>query len=115
MTLTYSNPRLSAVFEDWPHGAHRTRATFTVESKDGKGQRAVRVTIDPKTGRESAPKTLTYGRQARIVDGDNNRTYLAMLTEFGHISIMRADMKFSEEAIFEKDPRYAAVRAFFNP
>lgn len=114
MSLTYSNPRLEAVIENWPSGSKRTTATFRVESHASRGERATRTTIDPRTGRPSAAKVLTFSRKCRIVDGDNGRTYLIRLTEYGHISIMRSDMQLQEESIFETDPRYAAVAALFD-
>lgn len=80
-------------------------ATFSIE-QDGKRERAVRVT----TGK---PTKLTYAIKSRIVDGDDGRTYIANLTAYGHVSIMRGDMKFSEEAIFEGDSRYQGVLNLF--
>lgn len=114
MALEYSNSRREAVMDNWPSGKHRVQATFKIETKAGKGERATRTTINPKTNRPNATKTLTYARKARIVDGDDGRTYLAMLTQHGHISIMRGDMTFSEESIFPTDPRYQAIFALFN-
>lgn len=104
---TYSNPRMSATIEGWPSGSKRVTATFTIETHPKRGQRAVRVT----TGK---PVCGTYSPQVRIVDGDDGRTYIANLTIYGHISIMRGDMKFSHEAVFERDPGYAAALALFN-
>lgn len=113
MTTTYSNPRMEAVITDWPHGAQCTTATFRIE-QGARGERGVRVTIDPKTGKPSAPKTLTYARKARIVDGDDGRTYIAELTSYGFISIMRGDMKFqAEDAIFDRDERHADLLKMF--
>ena len=106
MTLIYSNPRLSALIHDWPSGKHRVDARFTIE-QNGKGERGVRVT----TG---AAKTLTYARKARIVDGDDGRTYIAELTMYGHVSIMRGDFKFQQEAIHPEDARYPAVLDLFS-
>ena len=102
----YSNPRLRAVIENWPHGKQRVTATFYIEYVIGKGERAVRVT----TG---APKKLTYARKARIVDGDDGRTYIAELTAYRHITIMHGNMKYSHESVFENDPRYPAMLALF--
>ena len=102
---TYSNPRMNAVIENWPNGANRVTAVFFIEQTK-RGERAVRVT----TG---APKKLTYAVKSRIVDGDDGRTYIAELTAYGHITIMRGDMKFNEESIFERDSRYAEMRALF--
>lgn len=103
---TYSNPRMSAVIENWPHGAKRVTATFSIEKDPKRGERAVRTT----TG---APKKLTFACKMRIVDGDDGRTYIAALTDYGHITIWRGDMKFNEETIFEREERYPALRALF--
>ena len=103
--LTYSNPRMRAVIENWPSGSKRVTAQFDIEQSK-RGERALRQT----TG---ATKMLTYSKMARIVDGSDGSTYIANLTEFGHISIMRGDMKFSQESIFERDPRYADALELF--
>jgi hypothetical protein len=113
MTRTYSNPRKEAVIENWPIGAKRTTATFNIGYVNGRGERASRYTIDPKTGKPSAPKLLTYAKQARIVDGDDGKTYIINLTEFGHISVFQGNMQYNEEAIFPTDARYAEVLALF--
>jgi hypothetical protein len=109
---TYTNPRLSATIADWPYGSMRTTATFEIE-QTSRGERGTRITIDPKSGRPTARKVLTYATKARIVDGDDGRTYIAELTAFWYVSIMRGDMKISEEAIFNDDPRYPDLLALF--
>jgi hypothetical protein len=106
MSLTYGNPRLHAVIENWPSGAKRVQAIFEIETTN-LGQRARRTT----TG---APKVLTYAKQMRIVDGSDGRTYVAALSNYGHITIWRGDMKYLEEVIYELNPRYPALRALFN-
>jgi hypothetical protein len=108
-SLTYSNARNVATFDDWPHGTKRTQATFRVE-KAGQGQRVARVTINPKTGAPSKPKVTTSGRRAAIVDGSDGRTYVATLTTYGHLSIAQSNLDYSQEAIYETDPRYAELR-----
>lgn len=113
MSLLYSNPRMHAEIANWPMGgSHRGTATFTIETRPGKGERAIRVTRRDD-GKQSAGKMLTFALRTRIVDGDDGKTYLACLTEFGHVSIHQSNMQFSQEAIFPADPRYAAVRALF--
>jgi hypothetical protein len=104
--LTYTNPRMTAVIENWPSGSKRVTARFEIEQDPKRGERAVRTT----TGE---PKKLTYAKLARIVDGSDGRTYVAEFTTYGHISIMRGDMKFSHETVFERDPRYAAMLELF--
>lgn len=105
---TYSNPRLHAEIDNWPlGGSRRGLAVFDIEAKPGKGERGVRKT-------NGAPKTLTFARKARIVDGDDGRTYIAELSGYGHISIMRGDMKLQHEVIHERDPGYAAALELFT-
>ena len=112
---TYTNPRLEAVIENWPSGQHRTTATFRIETHPKRGQRAVRTTINPKTGKPSAAKTTTYARQVRIVDGSDGRTYIAELTMYGFITIMQSNLQFeAEPAIWPKDARHAALLTLFN-
>lgn len=102
---TYSNPRLRATIDNWPIGSKRCTATFMIE-RNSKGERGVRTTV-------GAPKKLTYARKARIVDGDDGRTYIAELSIYGHVSIMRGDMKFQHEVVYDNDPRYAAILSLF--
>jgi hypothetical protein len=105
--MMYSNPRTYAVIENWPSGGQRVTATFAIERDPKRGERGTRAT----TG---ATKKLTYARKARIVDGDDGRTYIAELTVYGHITIMRGDMKYEQETIFESDPRYPELFKLFE-
>lgn len=106
MTITYTNPRTHAVIDNWPSGSYRVTATFYIETHPKRGERAVRVT----TGK---PVKVTYATKARIVDGDDGRTYIATLN--GHfVSILRGDMKYWHESIFPDNPRFAEVRALFT-
>jgi len=110
----YSNPRMSATIENWPMGGtKRGTAVFEIEQHPTRGERAHRTTFLPLQP-PTAPKLLTYARKMRIVDGDDGRMYVAALTEFGHITIHRGDMKFHEESVFERDERYPALRALFD-
>jgi hypothetical protein len=111
--LTYSNPRMNVVIEDWPSGSLRTKATFSIE-QNKRGERAVRVTVNPKTGRLNAPKSMTYATKARFVDGSDGRLYIIELSQFKHISVMKGTFDYSQETIYERDPRYAAVLALFE-
>lgn len=114
MMITYSNPRLEAVIENWPSGAKRTTAHFKIEARPGKGERATRFTIDPKTGQASAIKVLTFATKARIVDGDDGRIYIIEKSMAGFISVMRGDMKFEHESVWTTAPRFAAMDALFG-
>jgi hypothetical protein len=104
----FTNPRLRAVVENWPIGrGKRATAIFEIEQKIGR-ERAVRTTVGKSV-------KLTYATKARIVDGDDGRIYIAELTAFGHITFMRGDMKYAHgDAVFERDPRYARLRALFD-
>jgi hypothetical protein len=119
---TYSDPRLLARIEDWPSGLHSVTADFSIEVDPKRGERAVRVTWVPPAGRANwvppagranAAKKLTFARKMRIVTGNDGRTYIAALTDYGHITIHRGDMKFHHESVFERDPRYAELKALF--
>lgn len=115
MPLSYSNPRMHAEIGNWPMGGTRRGvAIFNVESKAGKGERAVRVTRRDGETRVTSPKALTYARKVRIVDGDDGKTYVLNLTEFGFISVMQSNMQFGQEQVFYDNPRYAEIRALFE-
>lgn len=103
--LRYSNPRMSATIQDWPSGSKRVTARFEIEQTK-RGERAVRTT----TGE---PKKLTFAKLARIVDGSDGRTYIAMYTEYDSVLVMRGDMKFQHEYISSGNPRYAEVLEIF--
>lgn len=106
--MNYSNPRMSAVVENWPNGKHRVTARFEIEQHAKRGERAVRTT----TGK---PKALTYAKAVRIVDGDDGRIYIAELTHFAPmVSIMRGTMDYQQEVIHGSDERYPAVLALFG-
>ena len=111
--MQYSNPRTNATIEHWPTGRYTTTAIFHIETHPKRGQRAVRVTHHPITGKPAAPKKLTFARQARIVDGDDGRTYILELRMYGSIHIMKGDMQYSHEHIMVGDTRYADLLALF--
>ncbi len=113
--MKYSNPRMHAVVENWPHGALRTTATFNVETHPRTGmQRATRTTVDPKRGGTSKPKLGVYAPRVRIVDGDDGRTYIASLTMYRSISVTQGNMQYQAEHIDVGSPRYAEALALFE-
>lgn len=106
---TYSNPRMSAVIDNWPIGRNKCTATFQIEDGGQKGQRAVRTTV-------GKPKKLTYATKARIVDGDDGRTYIVELAYHGGITVMKGTMDHmaEPEPIWPKDDRYPEMLALFG-
>jgi len=111
----YSNPRTALIVNDWPIGRQtKTKAIFSIEQHATRGERAVRTLLNPRNGLPFKPKKLTFAHKVRIVDGSDGRTYLAELTRSGFISIMRGDMKFEEESIFNTDPRFSDLIKFFE-
>ena len=112
--MKYSNPRKEATIENWPFGFKlKTTATFTIEQNKKGEERAVRTTIDPRNGRVSAPKKLTFAEKMRIVDGDDGKTYIAYLTTYRFVGIMQSNMQYQEETIHENNDHYAEVMALF--
>ena len=105
--IKFSNPRMNAEIQNWPHGSQRVVASFHIE-KTARGERAVRVT----TGK---PKALTYSVKQRIVDGDDGRTYIACFSpEYGMIKIMQGDMKFMAGNCFDGSAEYAELIKLFD-
>jgi hypothetical protein len=104
--MKYSNPRMSAIIENWPSGKNRVTAIFEIE-QNKKGERATRKT----TG---AIKKLTYAVKTRIVDGDDGRTYIAELSMYGNIVIMNGDMKYMKESFNSKDEKYQELLTMFS-
>jgi len=100
--MEYSNPRMKAEIENWPWGSHRTKAIFSIETHPLRGQRATRITINPKNGKLCAPKKTTYSKRARIVDGSDGRTYI--LEDWGwRIQLRKSDILHDHEGISSSD------------
>lgn len=119
--LEYTNPRTSAVIEGWPWGQKlRTTARFFIEANKY-GERAGRILVDPRSGRDCAPKFTTYAKAARIVDGSDGRTYIATLGQFNFsLQIVCGDMKYTREyppaggAGTPEHERHAQILALFS-
>lgn len=109
--VTYSNPRLSAHFEDWPSGGERVQCRFDVETDPKKGQRVARTTTD-RHGRWCKPKKTTYAHRCAIVDGDDGRTYILQESrDYRMVCVMQHNLQFQAESAGEScDPeRYAEL------
>lgn len=120
MKNIYSNPRTFAEFPDWPYGRRfKTLCTFEVEALEIAGdhkERVIKTTINPQTGKANKPKKTTFAVQARIVDGNDGKTYLIEQSKYGPtIYVKRWDF-FDHESIRQGDDaeRYAEVRSLFD-
>lgn len=96
------------VVDDYPYGRFTTQARFFVE-KGSKGQRAGRITVDPKTGRPNKPKYTVYVPSVKIGEGSDGRTYILSGSP-GQIRFTASDMMHDVgSGIYTKDPEYAAL------
>jgi len=109
--MNYSNPQKELTVNDWPYGKNRVTAIFSIESGK-KGERAVRVTENPRGG-WNKPKKLTFDRKMRIVDGDDGKTYIIGLSNYGFITVMQSNMQYMSESIHQDDDRYQDVLDLF--
>lgn len=106
---TYSQAETRRTVTGWPFGSDlRTTAYFSIESDLKRGERAVRRTVDPHTGRLSKPKLGTYSPRVRFMTGSDGKTYVVSFGN-GSFYIMQGNMKFFEEAIYSGDPRFDAM------
>jgi hypothetical protein len=102
--LTFSNPRLSAKFDDWPSGSHRVKCTFEIVCDAKRGWRVIRTTTD-KNGKWCKPKATTFGGRAVLVDGSDGRTYILQHAgNYDFIVIRRSDFM-DEATIFPETPK----------
>ena len=105
--MIYTNPRKSITIEDWPYGSKRTKCYFSVEQKGSK-ERAVRVTINPKTGAANKPKKLTYSLKVLFVDGSDGKTYIMQDVGWA-INIAQSNMCLDQEYVNRDDTRYIGL------
>jgi hypothetical protein len=86
METQTTNPKQSRVYlhsshvekiEDYPFGRHRTTGTAWIEFKPGHGFRFCRQLVDPKTGRNCAPKKSTYEEIALPFYNENGHFKMA--------------------------------------
>jgi len=111
--MQYSNPRREVIITDWPYShSKRTTATFSIEEGKGK-ERAVRVTVNPKTGRVNAPKKMTYARKVLFVDGDDGKLYILQSVGWGFV-VMQSNMKYQEEVISIGDVQALSLARMFD-
>ena len=98
--------------EDWPFGRQTCKAQFTVEGKLGK-ERVARVTENKARTGWNKPKRTTYSYQARIVQGDDGKTYI-IRNHWSHINVMEGTLKFEAGNLWPQDEQYAEVLALFS-
>ena len=110
--MKYTNPRTKAIIDDWPiGGSARGTAIFTIEVHPTRGERCSRET-EKKNGTWGKPKRGTYSDRVRIMDGEDGRTYVVSHSSgYGMISVMRGDMKYSEESFFRRDDVFEEILA----
>lgn len=82
----FTNPRTAAEFDDWPNGRHRVKCKFFTEHNPKHGYRVGRQTQD-KFGQWCKAKYTTYSGPCVIATGEDKKTYILRLTEYGSISI----------------------------
>lgn len=104
--MKYTNPQTEVTIHDWPYGRDRTKAHFIVEHVPGKGERVIRTTVNPKTGKPNAPKKTTFSAKARIATGEDGRLYILRLTEYNFIDILESNMKYCYETIHSENSEF---------
>jgi hypothetical protein len=115
--MTFSNPRTTAEFNDWPlGGSRRGLCKFFVETHPKRGMRVGRQTQNPKTGQMNAVKYTTYQPRVLIVDGDDGRTYiLEDVRMYSFINILRSDFMHEGAVHQGSNPTgYAELLALFG-
>ena len=114
--MMYTNPRKSITIEDWPYGSKRVKCCFSVEqvkTATGFKERAVRITVNPKTGAANKPKKLTYAHKVLFVDGSDGKTYIMQDVGWA-INVMQSNMKLQQEYINRDDTRYLGLYNMFG-
>jgi len=114
--ITFSNPRLTAEFTDWPiGGSNRGLCKFAVEDGGKKGKRVSRTTTD-KNGRWCKPKYTTYSEKVCIADGSDGKTYILSYSKtYNFVSIHRHDFMSAERSgSFPKDDDFGTLVALIE-
>lgn len=113
--MKYSLPVLKYTTALWPYGRETTTAVFAVErAATGNMERVTRVTLNPKTNKWNKPKKTTYSVKARIVKGEDERTYVAELSIYGHITIRESNLQYEKETFYPKDEGYQDALSLFK-
>jgi hypothetical protein len=94
--VTYSNPRISAQVDD---------AVFEIEIDAKRGQRAIRKT--------NPMRKLPFARFARIVDGDDGKLYIVVLSRSGNIIVWRGTMRRPHEIVQADEMRHSDLLTLF--
>jgi hypothetical protein len=105
--LTFSNPRMTAEFNDWPiGGANVGKCKFGFESHPKRGLRLTRQTTN-KYGSWCKPKLDTYGGPGAIVDGSDGKTYVLQFAgePYDFLYVKRHDFMHAE-SVFPDNPRF---------
>ncbi len=107
MTLTFTDPRPRATFDDWPSGRHRVKCEFYPEHDAKRGFRMCRRTQD-KDGRWCKPKATTFSGPCIVATGSDGKTYvLQVAARYRFISIHTHDfMSATPSGVFQQDDGY---------
>lgn len=108
--LQFVSAATEVKIDGWPMGGSKRGLAIFKMQETSRGQRIVRKTLH--MGRESKPKTTTYGKLARILICSDGLTWTATTAPHGEmITIGKSDLKQSQETIFQSSQpeRYAEV------
>jgi hypothetical protein len=95
--VTYSNPRISARIDD---------VVFEIEMDAERGQRAIRYQTN-KT------RKLPFARFMRIVDGDDGKLYIVVLSFAGNVIVWRDTMRRPHEIVQADEMRHSDLLTLF--
>ena len=113
--MKFSNPRTTAVFENWPFGgSQRCRMEFKVESHSTRGERCIR-TSTTANNRVGKPKKSTYSTMCRIVDGDDGKTYILEYNQiYNMIQVRESNLKCTAGTFYREDINYNELWLMFR-
>lgn len=107
---TFSNPRKTAMVEDWPIGSKRCRTRFVVEVDDKRGERVARYTENKDRTGWNKPKRNTYASSFVIVDGDDGRTYLLSYSKnSSQLTVHSSDMKHHLQTVWPETDSFGEL------
>ena len=89
----FTNPQTFKLITNYPYGRLRTAVIYMVE-KNPRGERVVRITINPKNGTVNKPKYTTYYTKVTIVEDNTGKiVILGKSKDWNSIHGIKRDMK----------------------